>query len=109
MKYADKLCAWLIFGAGILHIVLTDFFHLRGSLDTALVWVFASMLNLLRIRNGYSVPHLKIFCAGANVSVLMLEAVRWRLFEGSLSLAIFSLFLIETLFTLTAWSQQHST
>lgn len=106
MKYIDRWCAWLIFAAGIVHIILTDFLHLRGSLDTALVWIFAAMLNLLRALYGYSIPRLRAFCAAANISVLMLEAVRWRMFGGSLSLAIFSLFLIETLFTLVAKSQQ---
>ena len=107
MKYIDNICAWLIFVAGIVHIVLTDLFHLRGSLDTALVWIFAAMLNLLRIRNGYSIMvRLKIFCSAANISVLILEAVRWKLFEGYSSLAIFPLFLIETIFTLSTKSQR---
>lgn len=76
MKYVDEACAWLILLAGIVHIVLTDFLHFRGSLDTALVWIFSAMLNLLRIRNGYTVQRLKIFCVVANLSVLVLEAVR---------------------------------
>lgn len=102
MKYVDEACAWLIFLAGVAHIVLTDVFHFRGSLDTALVWIFAAMLNLVRIRNGYSVQRLKIFCVAANLSALILEGVRWRMFEGPLSLVLLVLFLLESIFSITA-------
>jgi hypothetical protein len=93
MKYVDEACAWLILLGGIVHIVLTDLLHFRGSLDTALVWIFAAMLNLLRIRNGYSIQRLKISCVAANLSVMVLEAVRWKMFEGSSSLAVLALIL----------------
>jgi hypothetical protein len=92
--------AWLVLLAGIIHIVLTDLLHFRGSLDTALVWIFAAMLNLLRIRNGYSIHRLKIFCVVANLSVLVLESVRWRMFEGPSSLLVLALILIESVFSI---------
>ena len=102
VKYVDQTCAWLIFLGGIIHIVLTDFLHFRGSLDTALVWIFAAMLNFLRIRNGYSVQGLKIFCVVANLSVVVLETVRWKMFEGPSSLVLLALILIESVFSITA-------
>src|ERR1700734_2016383 len=99
--YLDEACAWLIFLGGLVHIVLTDFFHFRGSLDTALVWILAAMLNLLRIRNDSSVRWLRIFCVAANASVLILEAVRWKMFEDPSSLVLLALILIESVFSIT--------
>jgi hypothetical protein len=89
------------FLGGLVHIVLTDFLHFRGSLDTALVWILAAMLNLLRFKNDSSVRWLRIFCVAANFSVLMLEVVRWKLFEGSSSLVLLALILIESVFSIT--------
>jgi hypothetical protein len=100
LRYLDEVCAWLIFVAGLVHIALTDGLHFRGSLDTALVWILAAMLNLLRIKNDLSIRWLKIFCVAANVSVLMLEAVRWKMFEGPSSLVLIALILIESVFSM---------
>jgi hypothetical protein len=100
MKYVDRICAWLIFLAGIIHIVATDLMHLRGSLDTALVWIFVALLNLLRILNGYTVRGLKVFCLGANVSALVLEVVRWKMFADPSSLVLIVLFFLEILFSI---------
>jgi hypothetical protein len=101
MDYLDEGFAWLIFLGGLVHIVLTDFLHFRGSLDTALVWILAAMLNLLRIKNDSSVRWLRTFCVAANVSVLILEAVRWKMFEGPSSLVLLALILIESVFSIT--------
>lgn len=101
LRYLDEMCAWLIFLGGLIHIVLTDLFHLQGTLDTALVWVFVAMLNLLRIKNGYSVRRLKVFCVVANLSTLMLEAVRWKMFEDPFSVVLVALILIESVFSIT--------
>jgi phosphoglycerol transferase MdoB-like AlkP superfamily enzyme len=102
LRYLDEVCAWLIFLAGLLQIVLTDFLHTRGILDTSLVWIFAAMLNLIRIGNGYSVRRLKAFCIGANLSAFVLEAVRWKMYEGILSFAFLVLIGIESAFSITA-------
>jgi hypothetical protein len=53
MKYPDRVWAWLILLAGIAHLVATGILRQRGSWDTALVWIFAARLNLLRILKGY--------------------------------------------------------
>lgn len=102
LRYLDAVCAWLIFVAGLVHVVLTEIPHFRGSLDTALVWILAAMLNLVRINSGYPVRRLKIFCVAANVSVLTIEAVRWRMFEGPLSLVLLVLILIESAFSIAS-------
>jgi len=109
MKYVDEACAWLIFVAGVAHIVLLEVFHWRGGvLDTGLLFIFAAMFNLLRIRNGYTVKLLKVFCVGANVSALVFEIARWNMLgrpsflglkAGSLALVL--LFLSETVFSAT--------
>jgi hypothetical protein len=101
MKYVDRICASLIFFAGVAHIIATDVLHLRGSMDTALVWIFVAMLNLLRILNGYSVRGLKVFCLGANVAALMLEVGRWKMFAGTSSLVLIVLFVLELLFSIS--------
>jgi hypothetical protein len=81
MKYADYGCAWVVFAAGILGVMATEVRHPPGvMLDTPLLWIFLALLNLLRLRNGYSVKGLKVFCVGANVSSLALEALRLKTF-----------------------------
>lgn len=102
-RYADEACAWLLFLAGLLHIVLTEFFHLRGILDTALVWILAAMLNLLRVKNDNSTRRLRLFCGAANLSVLVLEAVRWKIFHGPLSVTVLTLAAVESVFSARGW------
>ncbi len=111
MKYIDEACAWLIFLAGVTHMLLTEISHARDSvLDTGLLWIFLAMFNLLRVRNGHTVKLLKVFCLGANVSALMFEIGRWNMFgrrSSSLAFAVSSLgiavlVLIETVFSITA-------
>jgi hypothetical protein len=110
MKYLDEACAWLIFLAGVVHMVLTEVFPGRGGvLDTGLLVIFLAMFNLLRIRNGYTVKLLKVFCIGANVATLMFEIVRWNMFDRPTSLgfatiwslSFLALVLIETVLSIT--------
>jgi hypothetical protein len=71
----------------------------NAVLDAPLLWILLAMLNLLRLHNGYGVRGLKVFCIGANVAVLALEAVRFRMF-GSVSLIVAVPILAETLFSI---------
>jgi len=81
MRYVDYGCAWIVFAAGATGILATEVRRPPGVvLDTSLLWIFLAMINLLRLRNGYAVKGLKVFCIGANLSVLALEAVRLRIF-----------------------------
>ena len=41
---------------------------------TGLALLFTAMLNLLRIRNGYSVSSLRMFCVTANVAMTVFVA-----------------------------------
>ena len=90
----------MILGGGILAIILTEFFHVKGILDTALVWILISMLNLIRTGNASFVRRLRVFCIGANFSVLLLEIVRWKMFHWPLSLAIGILVFFEGIFSI---------
>jgi hypothetical protein len=81
MKYLDYACAYLLFVTGILGILTTEIRHPQGVvLDTPILWILISMFNLLRLRNGYSVAGLKVFCIGANLAGLAMEIVRFKMF-----------------------------
>ena len=80
IRYVDSALAWIIFAIGVVGIVTTVRFHmLFRSLDTPLLWLFVAMFNLLRVRNGRSAKTLTTFCIGANLAVVMLEAVRFKM------------------------------
>jgi len=79
IRFIDAALAWIIFAAGIMGIVTTLLFHVPfRALDTPLLWLFVAMFNLLRVRNGSSAKTIITFCIGANLSVVMLEAVRFK-------------------------------
>ena len=68
MKYVDSACAWAVFAVGVVGIVITEMRHPpHAVLDTPLLWLCIAMFNLLRLRNGYQVANLKVFCVGANL------------------------------------------
>ncbi len=100
MKYVDYACAWAVFVIGVVGMTAIEIRHPpHAVLDTPLLWVFVAMFNLLRLRNGYSVRSLAVFCIGANVATLALEVVRLRMF-GLGFLVTASLILVETIFSL---------
>ena len=80
----------------------TDILYLRGSLEAALVWIFAARLNLLRILNGYHVRGLRVFSVGGNVAVMAPEVVRWKMFSGTSSPVLIVLLAREILFSISA-------
>jgi len=81
MKRLDQVCAWVLFWSGVVHCALTP--RLPGRLwffGTGLALMLAAMINLLRIRNGYSVPWLRQFCLSANAMTLVLAvSLFWSL------------------------------
>lgn len=98
--YADYACAWIVLVLGIVGILQTEVRHpAHAVLDTPLLWILLAMLNLLRLRNGYSVRGLRVFCIGANAAVLALEAVRLGMF-GPLGLIVAVPILAETIFSI---------
>ena len=78
MKRLDEACAWLIFLAGVSHIVFLEIYGWQGGvLDTGLLYIFVAMFNLLRIRSRETTRLILAFCLGANFAALILEIVRW--------------------------------
>ena len=81
MKYLDYACTYLLFLTGVLGILRTEIRHPSGAvLDTPVLWILVSMFNLLRLRNGYGVSGLRVFCVGANLAGLAIEVVRFKMF-----------------------------
>lgn len=108
MKRIDRICAGAIFLLGIAHCLMA------GEADTARLWyfsgglavLFAAMLNLLRIRNGYAVKGLRMFCIAANVMLTVFTAslmvsIGWvRTVENPAILVLLGLLVVETGFSL---------
>ena len=98
--YADYACAWIVLALGVVGILRIKVLQPADAvLDAPLLWILLAMLNLLRLHNGYRVRGLKVFCIGANVAVLALEAARIRMF-GPVNLIVALPILAETLFSL---------
>ena len=72
MKLLDRLCAGALFVLAVAAcwLVPTTYTGRIWILGTALALLFTAMLNLLRIRNGYAVRSLKMFCIAANILIL---------------------------------------
>ncbi len=73
MKFLDRLCAGALFLLAIVHCLLVSRTY-TGRIwifGTGLALLFTAMLNVLRLRNGYGVRGLKLFCVTANVTMLV--------------------------------------
>lgn len=100
MTYLDYACAWTIFVAGLVSIVMTEVRHAPGAvLDTPLLWIFVAMFNFLRLRNDDGVNGLRIFCIGANLSEFTFEIARMKMW-GLSSLIVGVPLLAETVFSI---------
>jgi hypothetical protein len=77
MKILDRLCAGTLFVLAILECLLvpTTYTGRIWILGTDLAFLFTAMLNVLRIRNGYVMQGLKMFCIAANVTMLIFVIV----------------------------------
>jgi hypothetical protein len=82
--------------------VATGILRLRGSLNTALVWIFVALLKLLRILKGYHVRGLRVFCLGGNVAAVALELCCWKMVSGASLPVLIVLFAMEKLFSISA-------
>jgi hypothetical protein len=73
MKGLDRACAGALFLLAIVEcwLVPRDYTGRIWIFGTGLALLFTAMLNLLRVRNGYSVRGLKLYCIGANVMMLV--------------------------------------
>ena len=76
MKLLDQLCAGIIFILAIVDCLLVPRTY-TGRIwifGTGLALLFSAMLNLLRIRNGYAVRGLRMFCIAGNLTMLVFFA-----------------------------------
>ena len=100
MKTADGVCAWALFGWGVVTIVRIEVVHPYGAvLDTPVLWLVTAILNLLRIRNEIGIRDLRLSCIAVNIIVLMIEIVRRKMF-GSWTLIAALLVLFLTAFSI---------
>jgi hypothetical protein len=108
MRRVDRISAGLLFLLAIAH-GFTAGRAVNGRLwyfSAGLALLFASMLNLLRIRNGYSVHSLKLFCIAANVimTAFMISLIASigvpRTLQNPMIPALLILLMIETSFSL---------
>jgi hypothetical protein len=73
MGFIDGLCAGVLFVLAIVDCLLVPRTY-TGRIwifGTGLALLFAAMLNVLRIRNKSAVKGLKLFCIGANMTMLI--------------------------------------
>ncbi len=108
MKRFDRVCAGAVLLLGLVHCLSTPR-ALAGRLwffGTGLAILFAAMLNLLRIRNGYGMSGLRMFCLAANVTLVALTiavivSIGWlRTFANPQVLVLLALLVIEAGFSL---------
>jgi hypothetical protein len=73
MKLLDRLCAGTLFLLAIVECLLVPRTYTGRIwiLGTDLALLFTAMLNVLRIRNGYALQGLKMFCIAGNLTMLV--------------------------------------
>lgn len=108
MKILDRLCAGTLFVIAVVECLLVPKAYTGRIwiLGTDLALLFAAMLNVLRIRNGYIMQGLKMFCIAGNVTMLVF-AIALMASIGQLTtlrnpqlLLVAGLLLVETVFSL---------
>ena len=107
MRHADRVCAGALFLLAIVEcwLVPRDYTGRIWIFGTGLALLFVAMLNLLRIRNGYSVRGLRMFCIAANVvmtvfvAALMASIGEAKTLGNPQVIVIFGLLALETGFS----------
>jgi hypothetical protein len=108
MKVLDRLCAGTLFLLAIVECLLVPKTYTGRIwiLGTDLAVLFTAMLNVLRIRNGYVVQGLKMFCIAGNMTMLVFFVALMASIGRALTLRnpqlvlVAGLLLIETVFSL---------
>src|SRR5882672_1251769 len=108
MKLFDRVCAGTLFLFAILQVLLVPKTYTGRIwiLGTELALLFTAMLNVLRIRNGYVMQGLKMFCICANVCMLVMMIAlmasigRNLTLQNSQIILVAGLLLVETGFSL---------
>jgi hypothetical protein len=108
MKLFDRLCTASLFLLAIVDGLLVPKTY-TGRIwifGTCLALLFTAMLNVLRIRNGYAIRGLKMFCITANVTMLVFAIALMASIGKSRTLQhlqvplVGAVILIETVFSL---------
>jgi hypothetical protein len=108
MRFVDRICAGMLFLLAIVECLLVPqtYTGRMWIFGTGLALLFAAMLNLLRIRNGYGIRGLKMFAIGANVMMLtffialMASIGRAKTLAHPQVVLVAFLLLLETMFSL---------
>jgi hypothetical protein len=113
MKLLDRLCAGTLFLLAIVECLLVPKTYAGRIwiLGTYLALLFTAMLNLLRIRNGYLMRGLRMFCIAGNVTMLVFFAAlmasigKDTTLRNPQLLLVAALLLVETAFSLSKNSE----
>jgi hypothetical protein len=108
MKLLDRVCAGTLFILAVVDCLLVPRTYTGRIwiLGTALALLFTAMLNVLRIRNGYAVHGLKMFCITANILMftfvvaLMLSIGEALTLHHPQMIVVAILLLVELMFSL---------
>lgn len=108
MRLVDRGCAGGLFLVAVVEcwLVPRTYSGRLWILGTGLALLFTAMLNLLRVRNGYGVRGLRLFCIGANVMMLawvvaLIATIGWKTTVANLQVLLTAALLpVETAFSL---------
>jgi hypothetical protein len=108
MRLFDRLCAGTLFVLAIVECLLVPKAYVGRIwiFGTDLALLFTAMLNVLRVRNGYGMRGLKMFCIAANVTMLvlaialMLSIGQARTLANPQVVLVAGLLTVETVFSL---------
>ena len=108
MKIVDRIGAGTLFVVAIVACLMIPKTYTGRIwiLGTDLALLFAAMLNVLRIRNGYAMRGLRMFCIAANVTMLvfaialMMSIGQQRTMQNPWILLVAGLLLVETAYSL---------
>jgi len=108
MRLLDRACAGTLFVLAIVECLLVPKTYTGRIwlLGTDLALLFTAMLNVLRIRNGYGMQGLRMFCIAANLTMLVFAAALMMSIGQARTLAnpqivlVAGLLAVETAFSL---------
>jgi hypothetical protein len=107
VKHVDRIAAGALFLLAIAEcwLVPRDYTGRIWVFGTGLALLFTAMLNLLRIRNGYAVRGLRLFCVSASivttvfVGSLMASIGQARVWANPQLILLFGLLVVQTGFS----------
>jgi hypothetical protein len=108
MRVLDRASAGALFLLAVVEcwLVPRTYTGRLWILGTGLALLFTALLNLLRLRNGYSVRGLRLSCIGANVMMLawvvaMIASIGWATSIANPQVLLATVLLLaETVFSL---------